>query len=299
MRKFIMFPLTRLVVALSFIAAGGFAISLVCGSFLHQLQNSNPPLAMALTYIIATPVIILAYVYYVRLIETRRVTEFSHNNAWRECGAGLLTGMGLMVVCVLIISIFGGFRLQGMDSVTGMLLALGLSIGTGFIEEIVFRGILFRIIEEALGSWVAIVLSSLFFGFSHLTNDNASLFAAIAISIEAGVLLAAAYMLTRRLWLVIGMHIAWNFVLGGIFGLAVSGEKIPGLLKTELVGTKLLTGGEFGVESSLVAILVCGSLALFMLILAHQRGRFVLPFWMRPEPLPGPESVSEPVIDME
>ncbi len=285
MRKFIMFPLTRLIVALAFIGAGGFAATLISNLFPPQIRENNPLLAQALIYLIATPLIILAYLYYVRLIENRRVTELSMPGAWRESGAGLLAGAGLMVLSAVIIAIMGGIQLLGLDSFSGMMLGLVLSLGSGIIEEIIFRGIIFRLLEELLGSWAAIIISSLIFGFSHLSNTNATIFSSVAISIEAGLLLAAAYMLTRRLWLVIGIHIAWNFVLGGILGLAVSGITFPGLLKTELVGSKLLTGGEFGLESSIVVVLICTGLAIYLLARAWKAGQILLPCWMRSAPV--------------
>ena len=282
MRKVLMFPLIRLFMALSFVGAGGFVAALISHLLLSQIRESNELLLQALTYLVATPLIIFAYLYYVRLIENRRVTELSLAGAWREGGAGLLTGAGLMVLSVIIIAIMGGIQMLALDSFSGMMLGLALSIGSGFIEEILFRGINFRLVEELLGSWAAIVISSFLFGFSHLSNTNGTIFSSVAISIEAGLLLAAAYMLTRRLWLVTGIHIAWNFVLGGIFGLAVSGISFPGLLKTELVGSKLLTGGEFGLESSIVVVLICSSLAVYLLVLARKAGQILLPCWMKP-----------------
>lgn len=92
----------------------------------------------------------------------------------------------------------------------------------------------------------------------HLLNPNATLVAAVAITLEAGVRLAAACLLTGRLWLSMGVHFAWNFTQGGIFGAAVSGQASTGLLRSLLQGPALLTGGDFGAEASAVAVVVCG-----------------------------------------
>ena len=92
------------------------------------------------------------------------------------------------------------------------------------MEELLFRGILFRWLEEFGGSWLALLLTSALFGAAHLGNPNATAFSAFCIAVEAGVLLGAAYMLTRSLWLPMGLHAAWNFTQGEIFDVPVSGS---------------------------------------------------------------------------
>ena len=74
------------------------------------------------------------------------------------------------------------------------------------------------------GSWVALALTSAAFGAAHLGNPDATWFSSLAITIEAGILLGAVYMLTRRLWAAMGLHAAWNFTQGWIFGLPCLGR---------------------------------------------------------------------------
>jgi membrane protease YdiL (CAAX protease family) len=94
-------------------------------------------------------------------------------------------------------------------------------------------------------------------------------------------MLGAAYVLTRRLWLPIGIHAAWNFTQGGIFSVAVSGGKTTGLLEATLTGPEWLTGGAFGAEASVVAMVLCTALGVWLLVLAARHGRFIVPFWAR------------------
>ena len=108
-----------------------------------------------------------------------------------------------------------------------------------------------------LGTWLALLISALVFGLLHLANPNATLMAGLAIALEAGLMLAAAYLLTGRLWLSMGIHFAWNFTQGGIFGAAVSGQTSSGIFSSVLQGPALLTGGDFGAEASVVAMVVC------------------------------------------
>jgi hypothetical protein len=154
------------------------------------------------------------------------------------------------------------------------------------------RGIIFRITEESLGTWLALFISGLLFGLAHLANPNATVVAALSIALEAGVLLAAGYIVTRRLWVSIGMHFAWNFTLGGIFGVAVSGIEVRGLLKATLTGPDLLSGGPFGPEASVLAVLVCTSMAIILTVHAVRAGRIMRPFWTRRAPEPSGEFVA-------
>ena len=155
------------------------------------------------------------------------------------------------------------------------------AIGTAVIEEILLRGIVFRITESALGTWIALVLSSMLFGLLHLMNPQATLQGAVAIIFEAGVLLGAAYVLTRRLWLPIGIHAGWNFTQGGIFGVAVSGHRSEGVLEGTLTGPEWLSGGSFGAEASVVAVVLGIALGTALVVMARRRGHLIAPYWRR------------------
>ena len=149
-------------------------------------------------------------------------------------------------------------------------------------EETLFRGVLLRQIEKLTGTWIALALTSLLFGFLHMMNPNSSFVAGAALSMEAGILLGGAYILTRRLWLAIGIHAAWNFTQGWVFSLTVSGTGKPnGLLESSRHGPEWLTGGEFGLEASVAAMVVATLAGGAMLLLAIKRGRIVRPAWSR------------------
>ena len=137
------------------------------------------------------------------------------------------------------------------------------------------RGVVFRILEQWLGSWIALAISAALFGLLHLLNPGVTLLNAGAVMLEAGIMLAAAYMLTRRLWLCIGIHFAWNFTQGGIFSAAVSGGTTSGLLQAKLIGPTWLSGGAFGAEASVVAVVVCLAAGLLLLRAARRNGQVI------------------------
>lgn len=272
-------PLARLVVGLVAVigamVAGGAA-----WAFISRPLDLGP-WGDVLSAVVVVGVATAAYAAFVRWIERRPVTEFGRRGAAREWAIGVALGFGAISLTVAIIAALGGYRITGWNPPSVLVPVLALAIFSGVFEEIITRGLVFRLLEEWLGSWTALALSALLFGLLHLMNPNATLLAAAAISIEAGILLAAVYMLTRRLWMAIGLHMAWNFTQGGVYGVAVSGIEMQGLLFNTMQGPPLLTGGAFGAEASLPAILVCTSLGLWVLWRAHRKGRFVAASWHR------------------
>ena len=112
-------------------------------------------------------------------------------------------------------------------------------------------------------------------------NPGASPIAAVGIAFEAGVMLGAAYMLTRSLWAPIGLHAAWNFTQGEIYDIPVSGLPVHGVVNAKLCCNPLLTGNGFGLEASLIAMVVATLFGIWLLWLAIRRGELVQPRWVR------------------
>ena len=195
----------------------------------------------------------------------------------------LLAGFALAIVVMLlaygVIALLGGVTIGGGDPwPTAIAASLGLAVIAGVVEELFLRGVLFRVTEQYLGTWLALVVSALFFGFLHLANPDASLWAGIAIALEAGVSLAAIYVLTRSLWAAIGMHIGWN-LSESLLGVPVSGNEPTGVITTTFDGPNWLTGGAFGMEASVVVVGLWLIVAFVLLAMARSRGLLVEPRW--------------------
>ena len=175
----------------------------------------------------------------------------------------------------------GVYHPTGWGSIGGIATGLALAVMAGFLEELLFRGLLFRLSSRIVGTWGALLFTSALFGLAHLGNKGATLSSGVAIMLEAGVLLGAAYAVTERLWLPIGLHIAWNFTEGSVFGMSISGNAADsGLLRGSLSGPRLLTGGAFGPEASIVAVILClACRSLSALTRTIQLGRIEPPAW--------------------
>jgi uncharacterized protein len=225
---------------------------------------------------------VAVYCSYAWFIEKRAVTELALPGMGRELGMGMLVGVGLYAACELILMALGMYRFHGLNPWSYLLPAIGMAISSGVFEELLFRGVLLRSVETWFGSWAALVVSSLVFGLVHLINPQGTVEGALFIAVEAGLLLAAAFMLTRRLWLSMGFHVAWNYTQSAIFSSIVSGnDATQGLIKATVKGPDYLTGGSFGVESSLLALVLCTTTGIVMLVMAVKRGRIVRPIWKR------------------
>lgn len=239
---------------------------------------------MALRGLVPT---VVAYWVLVRFIERRRVHELAAGKALRHSAAGWLVGTAILLVSVAAMAAFGAFSVVGLHPevyLLGPLMVLGVL--PGITEEIIARGILFRVVEEGLGTWVALVISAALFGFGHAANPNATAWSSIAIAIEAGLLLGMAYAWTRSLWFCMGLHAAWNFTQGPLLGIPVSGFEVKGLVESTTQGHWLIGGGGFGAEASILTLIVCVGVAGYFTRRAIDEGRIVRPCWSRARALP-------------
>lgn len=217
-----------------------------------------------------------------RWIERREPQELSPSRALPETLEGLALGTTLFAAVMAVLWACGVYHPLGWGGVPNLASAVVFTVLAGILEEVIFRGFLFRLFSRIVGTWGALLLTAALFGAAHAGNRNATLGSSTAIAIEAGLLLGAAYAVTNRLWLPIGLHIGWNFCEGAVFGMALSGNTMePGMLRGSLQGQALLTGGAFGPEASLVAVALCFAVAALLLWRTIQLRRIESPAWNR------------------
>lgn len=265
--RILAFPLTRIVVA-TLATVIPVAIILV-GT--HALLDKS--LRFAWPQIVAALACVAGYRFYVRSIEKRPAAELGRKGAGRELSVGLLIGAGLLVAAIAIIALAGGYQMTGIGLASTLVSPLAEMTLVAAIEEIVFRGILFRIIERSLGSWIALIVSSAIFAAAHLPNAGISPLA-VGFTFVAGLTLAAAYMATQRLWLAIGIHFAWNFTSDAIFSLTTSGHAAKGVIQGQLAGSDWLSGGSYGVEGSAISLVLFAAVGTVLIGHAVKSGHF-------------------------
>lgn len=274
--RILQFPLTRLIVL-----GGGLFYLMAWSEEQIDAVHDQPVLSVAVAIVLAL-VAMAVYIAWGRVIERREVTELSTAGAGREFSLGALIGAGLITGCALGLMLLGMYRIEGLNPVAYMIPAIAMAVKASVFEELVFRGVLFRSVEAMGGSWIAILVSSLFFGGTHLLNAGATMTAAVYIGIEAGLLFAGAYLMTQRLWIVIGMHMLWNFVESAVFSGVVSGDvALPGLFRQTTEGPAFFTGGAFGMEQSVFALVLCTTAGVLMIAIAKRRGHLQPAPWNR------------------
>jgi uncharacterized protein len=217
---------------------------------------------------------IFAYRLLIRWTEKRWPAELGTSGAVSRFVAGALIGLALFSAVYAIFFYLHIATYNGFGTAQYLAPAFALSLLAGVCEEIIFRGVVFRILEGGMGTLIALLASGALFGLMHAGNKGATSVSTAAIALEAGILLAAAYTLTRSLWLPIGLHFAWNFAEGGIYSAPVSGTPFKGLLNIPVSGPQLLSGGEFGPEASVVAVGVCLTAAMVMIAMTIRRGEW-------------------------
>jgi membrane protease YdiL (CAAX protease family) len=242
-----------------------------------QLDPNTPPVARNTLITVGVTVVSLAlYAGLVRLAEKRWPGELALKQAGPDLLVGVAVGAGMMAVVVGALVAFGLYDISGPRPASPLNM-LNIAIASGFLEELIFRAIVLRLLMRAFGIWPALAFSAALFGILHLENPNATPVAAAAIAVEAGLMLASFYLLTGRLWVSIGVHAAWNFAQGWIFGARVSGIEMAQSLFVS--GPKAgapdwLSGGAFGPEASVPAMVVGTGVAVLVLHRAWKKGNF-------------------------
>ncbi|PJE95860.1 CPBP family intramembrane metalloprotease [Streptomyces carminius] len=216
---------------------------------------------------------VAVYWLVMRRVARRSTPEIARAGAGREVLLGGGIGLGFILVSALLITAFGGYSFSwaGDGFMSVVWTAVVVQIGAAVTEELLFRGLALQALEQLWGSRAALVITSLFFGVAHLGTPGANAWSAVAIALEAGVLLGAAFLWRRNIWFVVGLHFAWNLTQQ-LLGIPVSGHAPEGLFTVDTHGSALLTGGSFGLEASIMPVLMGVAIAAPMLVLARRNG---------------------------
>jgi membrane protease YdiL (CAAX protease family) len=190
---------------------------------------------------------------------------------WHDWLGGFAVSLAAWGAIFALALVFGAVTITGWR-VDARLLALGLvsNLFVGLVEETETRGYVMQNLAEGVRVWPAVLISSAYFAVLHLLNPGAGLGSLLGIFV-AGVVLALGYYATGRLWFSMGMHTAWNFAEGPLFGFRVSGLDLGGVFQLRESGPDWLMGGNFGPEAGALAIGV--QLVLIAVLYAWTRWR--------------------------
>lgn len=230
------------------------------------LFSNNKDLLSLLITLFSFVFISLLVFFRVKVIEKRSLSSigFNKNNWLKKYSLGFLIDLAMMSIIVLILLPFGYITIEknpiqpvGVSAIASVLVILFGWIIQGATEEIVTRGWLLNILSTKYNIGVGLLISSTLFGLMHLTNPNVNYIAVINI-ILVGLFYGLYVIKTNDLWAVCGMHSAWNFAQGNLFGFEVSGldVSVGSLIDLNLVGSDFVTGGIFGPEAGITATFI-------------------------------------------
>lgn len=230
------------------------------------LFSNNKDLLSLLITLFSFVFISLLVFFRVKVIEKRSFSSigFNKNNWLKKYSLGFLIGLAMMSIIVLILLPFGYITIEknpiqpvGVSAIASVLVILFGWIIQGATEEIVTRGWLLNVLSTKYNIGVGLLISSTLFGLMHLTNPNVNYIAVINI-ILVGLFYGLYVIKTNDLWAVCGMHSAWNFAQGNLFGFEVSGldVSVGSLIDLNLVGSDFVTGGIFGPEAGITATFI-------------------------------------------
>ena len=273
MRRFLG-VLFELIVAAGFIGVPVQLTKLVLRPALDRLLALHPTISSALGRTSILLAFVLGYWAFARYFERRRATELSLR--WRPL---LLCGVsGSLLIAVTILALFasGYYRFVSYRGFDRSIDVAGMILMAATIEELVFRGLLFGVVERRFGTIWATIGGALLFGLMHLANSGANAVTLLSVSM-LGILWTGVFVLSRNLWATALNHAAWNFTIF-CSGLPLSGQeewRTNAPIESTYQGSPLLTGAVFGPEDSVVSIALTLLACAFVFSLAARRHRLV------------------------
>lgn len=277
-----------IILSLIFMYGGSLIGSLATVPLYLVLANvplffNNQDLLSLLITLFSFAFISLLVFFRVKVIEKRSLSSigFNKNNWLKKYSLGFLIGLVMMSIIVFVLLPFKYITLEknpiqpvGVSSIFSVLIVLFGWIIQGATEEIVTRGWLLNVLSTKYNIGVGLLISSTLFGLMHLTNPNVNYIAVINI-ILVGLFYGLCAIKTNDLWAVCGMHTAWNFAQGNLFGFEVSGidVSVGSLIDLNLVGNNFVTGGIFGPEAGIVATFIL-LVSIVILLFIDKKGYF-------------------------
>ncbi len=275
-------PITRIVVGLALTLGIGLPAMLATQSLLSRTtlpQSDIDPIAGTVFAIVVCAIYIFLYQRY----EKRQVTELSTRHLPRYLAGGILLGAGLASAVVLIQYFTHVLTVTTTRPFLPLLLTLWNIFVNSTVVEVLIIGIFFRLTEQWLGSWLALLILVIVFVALHITAPGATIISAIAVSMHAAFLLGPTYIYTRSLWVPIAIHFAWDFSYAALYGASINGYTMDNsLLYTTTNGSELWTGGYFGPQGSIQAAALCLLTGFIFLNLSRRHNRIVQPSFKKP-----------------
>ncbi|MES1217061.1 MAG: type II CAAX endopeptidase family protein [Bacteroidota bacterium] len=276
LQKILYFPLTKIVIGILVVGSSVALLQWLC----QFLPGITEDIKNIITSFAVSTAALISYILLFRFYEKRKVIELSVSSFGKNAIIGFSTGFILQSLIILISYLAGSYSIEKVNSVSFLLTPFAFALTAGFVAEILIRGIFFRLIENTLGTLIALIISAVVFAVLHAGGKDTTFLSVLSVTVQAGVLVSALYIYTRSLWPSIFFHFAWDFAEPGIYGGINPGmNSDKTLFMSHFSGSEILTGGAKGPVSSIQAAAFCIIASILFLWLAKQKNNFIRPYW--------------------
>lgn len=246
---------------------------------LLSLLPISESVKLTIQFSIGFLVIFASYVIFVRYYEKRELTELSRDNMRKEIAVGIISSIFLITIVFVTLFIMGYYSITSFNMNFSFFEVFAFILALALIEELMFRGFLYRLTEESIGTNLAILISALIFGMVHITNDNVNVITIISPTF-GGLLLSVMYSYRQCLWLPISFHAFWNYSQI-IYGSKVTGDDYGTFAEAKFEGPELFIGKEFGIENSILVLLVVLIPTIILYVDLSRKNLLKLPYWKK------------------
>jgi uncharacterized protein len=272
-KRVLYFPITKIIIGI-----------VVCFSLFVLIQNfvlkpffysiiQDKSIADPIIIFISTILLLVSYYYLFRLYDKREITELSLKHLPKEMFGGFIFGFLTISLSIFILYLLGYYRVISISTTHYSARLFTVLLFAGIVEDLFHRGLILRVMENWLGTNIAIVIAMLV-ELQHISNTNTKLFDLILYLIW-GFTMAMMFIYTKRIWLPYFFHIGWNFSQP-FYGSTLTGSNDFGtIIQSKFTGPELLTGGAFGIENSVFTTSFLLIIGIVLYYLAKKEGKIV------------------------
>jgi uncharacterized protein len=272
-KKILYFPITKIIVGICvpfslFVVIQNFVLKPFFYSFIQDKSIADP-----IIIFLSVIVLLVSYYYLFRFYDKRNITELSLKHLPKEMFGGFLFGFLTISLSIFILYLLSHYQAFNITTTHYSARFFTVLLFAGIVEDLFHRGLIVRVIENWLGTHVAIVIAMLV-ELQHISNTNTKLFD-LFLYLIWGFTMAMMFIYTKRIWLPFFFHIGWNFAQP-FYGSNLTGTNEMGsIIQSKFTGPELLTGGAFGIENSIFTLSFLLFIGMTFYYLAKKEGKIV------------------------
>ncbi len=272
-KRVLYFPVTKIIIGISvpfslFVVIQNFVLKPFFYSIIQGKSIADP-----IIIFISAIVLLVSYYYLFHFYDKRKITELSLKYLPKEMFGGFILGFSTISLSIFILYLLNHYQASGITTTHYTARMFTVLIFAAIVEDLFHRGLIVRVVENWLGTHIAIVIAMLV-ELQHIFNPNSNLFS-FSVDLIWGFTMAMMFIYTKRIWLPYFFHLGWNFSQP-FYGSNLTGTNDLGtIIQSKFNGPELLTGGAFGIENSIFTASFLLIIGIVLYYLAKKEGKIV------------------------